>query len=78
MAVHLVSPLSLFVELSLAFGHDLIFEPTMTLLRGDIIDAGVQVLGVVPSKVFIKVPHGISPVKESSWVARGGLCGTKC
>ena len=66
------------VELSLASGHDLISEPLMTLLRGDIIDAGVQVLGVVPLKVFIKVPHGISPVKESSWVARGGLYGTKC
>jgi hypothetical protein len=78
VAVHLVSPLSLFVEFSLAFGDDLIFEPTMTLLRGDIIDAGVQVLGVVPLKVLIKVPHGISPVKESSWVARGCLCGTKC
>ena len=78
MAVHLFSPVSLSVEFSLAFGHDLISEPAMTLLRGDIIDAGVQVLGVVPSKVVIEIPHSVLPVKESSGIAGGRLCGTKC
>jgi hypothetical protein len=67
----------LFFELGLAFWNDLVPQPKMTLLRGHIIDTGVQVLGIIPLKISFKVPHRILQVKESPGISWSSLCGTE-
>lgn len=49
--------LALTIELSPAFGNDLIPQPEMTLLGRHIIDTGMQVVSIIPLKVSFKVPH---------------------
>ena len=49
-------------------------EAGVRLVRGDVVDAGVVVLVIVPVKVLIKVVHGLAVVQKLAWVFRGALC----
>ena len=52
-------------------------EAGMRLLRGDVIDAGVVVLVVVPVKVLLEVGDGLAIVQKKARVLRCALGGGK-
>ena len=43
------------------------------LVRGDIVDAGVVVLVVVPVKVLFEVGHGLAVIQKIAGIFRGSL-----
>src|ERR1035438_9298373 len=50
-------------------------EAGVRLLRGDVVDAGVVVLVIVPVKVLIEVVHGLAVVQELAGIFRGSFRG---
>ncbi len=50
-------------------------ESSMSLERGDVVDAGVVVLAVIPVKVFYEVSDGLAVVQELARVFRRALNG---
>jgi hypothetical protein len=75
--VHQLTPSPLVFKFCFVFGADLLLWPSMALLRGDIIDAGMQVLGIVQLEISLEVPQFLLLVKEATRVAQRGLRRTK-
>ena len=67
--------LSQFFALSLCY--DLRSQALVGLLRGDVVDAGMIVLGVVPRKVPSEVGLGLAVVQEAAGIFRGAFDGAE-
>ena len=52
---------------------DFLTQALVSLLRGDVVDAGMVVLRVVPGKVPIKIGDGLAVIQEATGIFRGAF-----
>ena len=57
--------------------HDFLPQALVSLLRGDVVDARMVVLGVVPGKVPIEIGDGLIVVQEATGILRGAFYGAE-
>ena len=69
------APEALSVLLTATAGDYFAAEARVGLVRGDIVDAGVVVLVVIPVKISFEVSARHSVVQKLAWVFRGALGG---
>ena len=67
--------LSKFFDASLS--DDFLPQPLVGLLRGDVVDARMVMLRVVPCKVPIKIGDGLAVIQESTGILRGSFHGAE-
>ena len=53
--------------------HDFLPQALVSLLRGDVVDARMVVLCVVPGKVPIEIGDGLAVVQEATGILRGSF-----
>ena len=71
------APAALRQFLALPLGDDLRSQALVGLLRGDVVNAGMIVLGVVPRKVPSEVGLGLAVVQEAAGIFRGAFDGAE-
>ena len=71
------APASLSKFLVASLGHDFLPQALMSLLRGDVVDARMVVLRVVPGKVPIEIGDGLVVVQESTGILRSSFDGAE-
>src|ERR1039457_7705047 len=52
-------------------------QAVMGLLRGDVVDARMVMLGVIPGKVSFKIGDGLVVIQESPGILRGAFDGAE-
>ena len=62
---------------ALSLGDDLRSQALMGLLRGDVVDARMVMLGVVPGKVPFEIGNGLAVVQEAAGIFRGAFDGAE-
>ena len=69
------APEALSVVLPEAACDDVCALAKVRLLRGDVVDAGVVVLVVIPVKISFEVSHGLGVVQKLARIFRGAFDG---
>ena len=59
------APAALSLLLAQSLSHDLLPQPLVGLLRGDVVDAGMVMLGVIPGKVATEVFLGLVGIQKN-------------
>ena len=71
------APASLRKFLAASLRHDFLPQALVRLLRVDVVDARMVVLGVVPGKVPIEIGDGLAVVQEATGILRGAFYGAE-
>ena len=62
---------------ALSLGDDLRSQALMGLLRGNVVDAGMVMLRVIPGKVSFEIGDGLVVIQESPRILRGAFDGAE-
>jgi hypothetical protein len=71
------APAALSKFLAVSLIDDFLPQALVGLLRGDVVDARMVVLGVVPGKVPIEIGDGLAVVQETTGIFRGSFYGAE-